>query len=541
MSLSLTGVRELTTFRLRPGVYWTTLLGLLLCEFVMLALLFEGRVLVFDECWWSGGFRGQLHVLTWVGTASVTGFLIFWTAHFRQPPVTLVERLCRPHLAWPLLILHLLGFAFFAQLTKSIVSQGLQHTPLSDALWVFWFGVGLFALLSWIAAVLPGTGSGVVLASALAGLAAWLGGGGTLQLYDVWKRAAFTIVSVLLRLIFPDVVSQPENNIIGNSHFQVRMGAGCSGCEGMGLILVCVGLYLWCYRHDLRWPQALVLLPIGIALVWFANILRIAGLVAIGVWISPEVGLGGFHSEAGWLAFNGITLGLVALTRRNRFFTRGEAIAAQAGDNSAAPYLGPLLVLVAFTMITSALSDGFDLLYPVRVVMVGATLWVFRRTYVTLPWGWSWRAAGIGVVAFVLWMALELVQGAPDDSSLRSGLASFPTGWAVAWICFRVFGSVVTVPLAEELGFRGYLLRRLVASDFRSVSPEQITWWAMIVSSSLFGLLHGRWLAGTLAGLLYALAMRQRGRVADAVLAHAVTNGLIAAYVLATGTWSLWC
>jgi hypothetical protein len=25
------------------------------------------------------------------------------------------------------------------------------------------------------------------------------------------------------------------------------------------------------------------------------------------------------------------------------------------------------------------------------------------------------------------------------------------------------------------------------------------------------------------------------------VLAHAVTNALIAAYVLTTGTWSLWC
>jgi hypothetical protein len=30
------------------------------------------------------------------------------------------------------------------------------------------------------------------------------------------------------------------------------------------------------------------------------------------------------------------------------------------------------------------------------------------------------------------------------------------------------------------------------------------------------------------------------GRLGDAVLAHAVTNALIVAYVLATGTWSLW-
>jgi membrane protease YdiL (CAAX protease family) len=56
----------------------------------------------------------------------------------------------------------------------------------------------------------------------------------------------------------------------------------------------------------------------------------------------------------------------------------------------------------------------------------------------------------------------------------------------------------------------------------------------------LFGALHARWLAGALAGMLYAVAVYRRGELADAVLAHATTNALIAAYVLATGTWSLW-
>jgi membrane protease YdiL (CAAX protease family) len=53
-------------------------------------------------------------------------------------------------------------------------------------------------------------------------------------------------------------------------------------------------------------------------------------------------------------------------------------------------------------------------------------------------------------------------------------------------------------------------------------------------------LLHGRWLAGTLAGMVYALALYRRGKLVDPVLAHAITNALIAGYVLTTGTWSLW-
>jgi exosortase/archaeosortase family protein len=56
----------------------------------------------------------------------------------------------------------------------------------------------------------------------------------------------------------------------------------------------------------------------------------------------------------------------------------------------------------------------------------------------------------------------------------------------------------------------------------------------------LFGALHGRWLAGTVAGMFYAWAMYRRGRVGDAIMAHATTNALIAAEVLLFGNWNLW-
>jgi CAAX prenyl protease-like protein len=102
-----------------------------------------------------------------------------------------------------------------------------------------------------------------------------------------------------------------------------------------------------------------------------------------------------------------------------------------------------------------------------------------------------------------------------------------------------VVGSVVTVPIAEELAFRGYLLRRLISADFDELAPR-FTWLSFLLSSFLFGVLHGRWLAGTAAGMLYAWAMYRRGRLADAVIAHATTNALIAADVLILGNWNYW-
>ena len=56
----------------------------------------------------------------------------------------------------------------------------------------------------------------------------------------------------------------------------------------------------------------------------------------------------------------------------------------------------------------------------------------------------------------------------------------------------------------------------------------------------MFGMMHGRFLAGTLAGVALALTLSRRGRLADAVVAHGTANALIAVYVLTTHQWSLW-
>ena len=142
-------------------------------------------------------------------------------------------------------------------------------------------------------------------------------------------------------------------------------------------------------------------------------------------------------------------------------------------------------------------------------------------------------------MVFLLWLTLE-----PNvDSSkteLARGLAELSAWSATVWLTFRVLGSVIVVPLVEELAFRGYLLRKLIAQDFENVRLGQFTWLSFIMSSVLFGLLHGRWLAGTLAGMAYALAVYRRGQLGDAVLAHITTNALIAICVLVQGRWALW-
>ena len=58
---------------------------------------------------------------------------------------------------------------------------------------------------------------------------------------------------------------------------------------------------------------------------------------------------------------------------------------------------------------------------------------------------------------------------------------------------FRTLGSVITVPIAEELLFRGYLLARFARSEIVLEGRIVFSWVALILSSALFGLLHANW------------------------------------------------
>lgn len=119
-------------------------------------------------------------------------------------------------------------------------------------------------------------------------------------------------------------------------------------------------------------------------------------------------------------------------------------------------------------------------------------------------------------------------------------LLMVPIGIGVLWLIVRSVGSVLIVPLAEELVFRGYLLSRLSGREPSMVDRLPLSWLAIGISALSFGLLHGAWLAGTAAGLIYVWVRYRRGEVMDAVFAHATTNALVTVYVFGTGEWSGW-
>jgi exosortase E/protease (VPEID-CTERM system) len=457
------------------------------------------------------------------------------------------------HNPWFMILAHVGAFMSFFWLSIFAAEGDAVSSPLT-VFWVFpWAATGLGAGFFWLLAAMPARvwlrlvrqNASLVWAGIIIMAASWILAFLTTRAWVPLIKPTFLVVEWLLLAFGQDVVSQPADHLLGTSQFTVEISPYCAGYEGIGLISVFVGGYLWLFRGNLRFPQAFILLPCGILVIWLVNAIRITLLVLIGAYVSPQIAVDGFHSSFGWIGFVAVALSMMAVTRRFQFFTvrQSEVETEDREGNSTAAYLAPLMALLVIILVARAFSTGFDWFYPVRVLGTAAVIWFFwknRMTRLDLADIWSIKAIAIGVAVFIVWVGLERALGNTDTSSVIPGsLAEMPIGLAAAWLIFRVLGSVITVPIAEELAFRGYVLRRLISSDFDKISPR-FTWPSFLLSSVMFGALHGQWLAGTMAGMFYAWAMYRRSRLGDAIMAHATTNALISADVMLCGNWNLW-
>jgi exosortase E/protease (VPEID-CTERM system) len=368
-------------------------------------------------------------------------------------------------------------------------------------------------------------------------LAASLLGTQAQKLWVPLSHLTFDLAAAMLRPFYPALKVLPATLTIATPSFEADIAPTCSGYEGMGLILAFSAAWLWFYRRQWKFPQALILLPAGVAIMFVVNAARIAALIAVGSSGLPRIAEGGFHSQAGWMAFNAVAIGMCVIARNIPALSHQEHAGAET-DNPTVPYLMPFLAILGAAMVARAASGGFEWFYGLRVLAAAVALWIFRHHYKSLDFRFSGWGVAAGAAVFALWIALE-PRGA--HAAAPQALLDASAGARLAWIAARIVGAVVFVPIAEELAFRGFLLRRLISADFDTVPWKAFAWGPLLISSAAFGLLHGeRWVAGVLAGVIFALVQIRRGRIGEAVAAHAVANILVAVWVLIGGNWQLW-
>jgi exosortase E/protease (VPEID-CTERM system) len=442
------------------------------------------------------------------------------------------------------LAVHLALLAPFAVLCASLYKV---PSPLPFAvLAIVWHVCGAAVVLSLLAALAPASlwfrAVRLTAAPPLYAFATAIAAVAAIKLSQfAWVPAAritFLAVEWLLRPFIPTVRGDPETLSLSTPNFSVAVSDRCSGLEGMGLMVAFCLAWLWYARREFVFPRAFLIVPVAAALMFLLNIARIAALIAIGDSGYSQIALVGFHSQAGWIAFNGAAFAVVIVSDRISWLKRAGIERTGVADSTAA-YLVPLLAILAAGMIAHALSGAVELLYPLRLLAGGAAIIAFRRTFHWTHWRFELRACGVGALIFCLWAAIgHLLLPA---AGMPASLGQLPAPTRDAWIACRVLAAVITVPVAEELAYRGYLMRRLAGARFESIDYSRVKWPAVLVSALAFGIMHGTlWSAGIIAGVAYAMLAVRSGSLRESMLAHATTNALLAGYVLISGQWQFW-
>lgn len=216
----------------------------------------------------------------------------------------------------------------------------------------------------------------------------------------------------------------------------------------------------------------------------------------------------------------------------------------------ALPYVLPFGIFLALLLSAGFLHDVLGQWeYPFRVSVLTVVLWVFSRDVLDVRVRFAIGSVLVGVAVFALWIAPDLLIPGYRSHWLFQNLitgnlkSSIPSDLRqnVLVLVFRTVRATILVPIIEELFWRAWLLRWLVSPDFEKVPLGTYTRGSMWISAILFASEHGPyWEVGLMAGLAYNFWMVRTKSLGDCILAHAVTNGVLSLFVIASGHWEYW-
>lgn len=213
------------------------------------------------------------------------------------------------------------------------------------------------------------------------------------------------------------------------------------------------------------------------------------------------------------------------------------------------PYVVPFAVLLGFLALHSVapLPDLADQI--VRVAGMAVVLFWFARPVLDFRVEQWAASAGIGLFVFVVWIAPDLLfpgyrQNWLFENSLTGaahGTLSVGGQANAGVLALRAIRAAAIVPMAEELFWRAWLMRWLISENFRKVPLGAYTPRSFWLVAVLFASEHGAyWEVGLMAGIVYNWWMIRTKSLGDLILAHAVTNACLSAYVVAAGKWEYW-
>ena len=219
--------------------------------------------------------------------------------------------------------------------------------------------------------------------------------------------------------------------------------------------------------------------------------------------------------------------------------------------------VAPFLIFLALTSCQGHFGAASAYWFYLAKTLAGIWLvWEMWPLVSEMRWAFSWEAVVVGVGIFVIWVGLSGSWTTQNSLWAKLGISHPPThpsalwnpneqfgsGSAMAWlfILTRILGSTFVVPPLEEVFYRSFLYRYIARPDFLTVPLNRFLPWPFLATAVLFGFSHNEWLAGILCGAAFQWLVIRKGRLGDAMTAHAITNCLLGVWIVWQGAWHFW-
>lgn len=226
---------------------------------------------------------------------------------------------------------------------------------------------------------------------------------------------------------------------------------------------------------------------------------------------------------------------------------------AAAGISDYWAYLLPMGVFMALTYVGTVDKSYFPAAYVAKTILVALLLYALWPKYTRVRWDYWWAGVIVGIFGVVQWVGMEkLLMSQPslfwtrmsrDVAADAFKPFEFFASPAAAWsfIALRWAGASLVVPVMEELFWRDFLWRSIIApNDFKLATVGEYERNAFWLVPIFFATVHVQWLTAIVWALMIAVLLVRTKSLGACMIAHGTTNFLLGAYVLITHEWFFW-
>lgn len=218
-------------------------------------------------------------------------------------------------------------------------------------------------------------------------------------------------------------------------------------------------------------------------------------------------------------------------------------------------YILPMAVFLGITWVGTLAKGKYDwwptayaVSYVAKTIVVAVLLFLFRPNFTKITWNHWWLGVIVGFVGIFQWVPMQLwlqkfaFFSPPAASEVFNPYRDLPAGMVGAFIAVRIAGASLVVPVMEELFWRDYLWRQILApNDFKLARVGEWGWAPFLGVAGAFAFVHGNWwLTSVVWAMMIGALLAYTRSVGACIIAHGVTNLLLAVYVLKWKDWAFW-